>query len=68
MFNYWYELARELGYYTAEEMREGDRWVLLSGTWEKFVNVVERVYIIVFKEGKKVNLIYETTRAFCVFL
>ena len=44
LFRYWYDLAKELGYCSGAEEREGERWVLISGTWEKFTNAVERGY------------------------
>ena len=42
LFRYWYDLAKELGYCSGVEEREGDQWVLLSGTWEKFTDAWER--------------------------
>ncbi|MCC0178431.1 hypothetical protein I4641_15750 [Waterburya agarophytonicola K14] len=35
IFRHWYDLARELGYCSGQEVREGEQWVILSGSWEK---------------------------------
>ncbi len=35
VFRHWYELARELGYCSGQKVREGEQWVILSGSWEK---------------------------------
>ena len=32
VFRYWYDLARELGYCSATEVRDGQQWVCLSGS------------------------------------
>ena len=44
VFRYWYDLAKELGYVKGQETREGEQWVCLSGSWEKWKNAVERGY------------------------
>lgn len=44
VFRYWYDLAKELGYCSGQEMREGEQWVYVSGTWEKWSSAVERGY------------------------
>lgn len=36
VFRYWYDLAKELGYCSAQEMRDGEQWICLSGSWEKW--------------------------------
>ncbi len=44
IFRYWYDLARELGYCSSTEMRDGQQWVCLSGSWEKWEDAVSRGY------------------------
>ena len=44
LFRYWYDLARELGCCSGEEMRDEQKWVCISGTWEKWSSAVERGY------------------------
>ncbi|MEM8832144.1 MAG: hypothetical protein AAGE96_22745 [Cyanobacteria bacterium P01_G01_bin.19] len=44
IFRHWYDLARELGYCSGQEMREGEQWICLSGSWEKWENAVNRGY------------------------
>ena len=44
LFRYWYDLAKELGYCTGMKDVEGERWVCISGTWEKFSDAWERGY------------------------
>ena len=44
VFRHWYDLARELGYCSGQEMREGEQWVNLSGAWEKWQDAMERGY------------------------
>ena len=44
IFRHWYDLARQLGYCSGEEVREGQQWVILSGSWEKWESAVERGY------------------------
>ncbi|MEM6613944.1 MAG: hypothetical protein AAF652_17140 [Cyanobacteria bacterium P01_C01_bin.72] len=44
VFRHWYDLARELGYCSGAEVRGGEQWVCLSGTWEKWSAAVERGY------------------------
>ena len=54
LFNYWYELAKELGYCTAHKEENGDRMVLLSGSWEKFIDAWKRGYNLEYlKKVKK---------------
>ena len=45
-FRYWYDLARELGYCQGQEIRDGEQWVLLSGSWEKWESAVNRGYSV----------------------
>ena len=59
LFRYWYDLARELGYCSGQEIRDEEQWVCVSGTWEKWSDAVERGYsfdylkkIIKRNEGK----------------
>ena len=44
VFRHWYDLARELGYCSGQEVREGEQWVCLSGSWEKWQAAVNRGY------------------------
>ena len=44
LFRYWYDLARELGYCSGQEVRNNEQWVCVSGTWEKWSSAVERGY------------------------
>ena len=44
VFRHWYELARELGYCSGQEVRQGEQWVILSGCWEKWTAAMERGY------------------------
>ena len=44
VFRYWYDLARELGYCSATEVRDGQQWVCLSGSWEKWSEACARGY------------------------
>ena len=44
VFRHWYDLARELGYCSGQEVREGEQWICLSGTWEKWSAAVKRGY------------------------
>ncbi len=44
VFRHWYDLARELGYCSGQEIREGQQWVKLSGAWEKWADAVKRGY------------------------
>ena len=39
-----YDLARELGYCSGQEVRDGEQWVNLSGSWERWNDTVERGY------------------------
>ncbi|MGL5832783.1 MAG: hypothetical protein ACRC1Z_06050 [Waterburya sp.] len=44
VFRHWYDLARELGYCSSQEIRDGEQWVCISGTWEKWADAVKRGY------------------------
>ena len=44
VFRHWYDLARELGYCSGQEIRDGEQWVCISGSWEKWKAAVERGY------------------------
>lgn len=44
VFRHWYDLARELGYCSGQEMRDGEQWVNLSGAWEKWSEAIARGY------------------------
>jgi hypothetical protein len=44
VFRHWYDLARELGYCSGQEIRDGEQWVCISGSWEKWADAVGRGY------------------------
>ena len=44
IFRHWYDLAKELGYCSGQEVRNEEQWICLSGSWEKWSNAVERGY------------------------
>jgi hypothetical protein len=57
VFRHWYDLAKELGYCSAIEIKDGEQWVCLSGTWEKWSDAVERGYSLDYlKKVMKRNL------------
>jgi hypothetical protein len=57
VFRHWYDLARELGYCGGQEVREGEQWVVLSGSWEKWEDAVKRGYSLEYlKKIMKRNL------------
>ena len=44
VFRHWYDLARELGYCSGQQIREGEQWVCLSGSWERWSDALKRGY------------------------
>ena len=55
-FQHWYELAKELGYCSRQEARDGEQWVYLSGYWEKWSEATERGYSLEYlRKIKKRN-------------
>ena len=42
LFRYWFDLAKEFGYCHEYQIKDGERWVLFSGVWERFLDVWER--------------------------
>jgi hypothetical protein len=46
VFRHWYDLAKELGYCSAQKIKDGEQWVCLSGTWERWQDAVERGYSV----------------------
>ena len=44
VFRHWYDLAIEVGYCSRQEVREGEQWVCLSGSWEKWSDAIARGY------------------------
>lgn len=44
VFRHWYDLARELGYCSGQEVKDGEQWICLSGTWEKWSDALGRGY------------------------
>ena len=60
VFRLWYELAKELGYCSSQEMREGEQWVLISGNWERWEEATKRGYSLdylknVMRRNKRQN-------------
>ncbi|VEP17880.1 conserved hypothetical protein [Hyella patelloides LEGE 07179] len=51
VFRLWYDLARELGYCSGQEIRDNEQWVLLSGNWEKWESAVSRGYSLEYLKG-----------------
>ncbi len=45
-FRYWYSLAKELGHVTGSEIRDNEQWVCFTGTWLKWLDVVEKGYTV----------------------
>jgi len=44
VFRHWYDLGRELGYCSGQEVRNGEQWVILSGSWERWEDAMKRGY------------------------
>ena len=44
IFRHWYDLAKELGYCSGQTIKEGEQWVFISGSWEKWEDAVKRGY------------------------
>ena len=44
VFQHRYDLARELGYCSGQEIREGEQWICLSRGWEQWETVVKQGY------------------------
>ncbi len=44
VFRHWYDLAKGLGYCSCQEVRDGEQWVCLSGSWEKWSDAIARGY------------------------
>jgi len=44
IFRHWYDLAKKLGYCSGQEMKEGEQWICLSGSWEKWSDAIKRGY------------------------
>jgi hypothetical protein len=56
VFRHWYDLARELGYCSGQEVKEGEQWVCISGSWEKWADAVGRGYSLEYlKKIRKRN-------------
>ena len=51
VFRHWYDLARELGYCSGQEVRDGEQWVCLSGSWENWEAAVKRGYSLEYLKG-----------------
>ena len=44
VFRLWYDLARELGYCSGQEVRQGEQWVNMNSIWETWESAMERGY------------------------
>ena len=44
VFRHWYDLGKQLGYCSGQKLEDGEQWVLLSGSWERWEKAVERGY------------------------
>jgi len=44
VFRHWYDLGKQLGYCSGQEMRDGEPWVCLSGSWESWKSAIKRGY------------------------
>lgn len=56
LFRYWFDLAKEFGYCHLYEIKDGERWVCLTGTWQKFVDAWERGFTLEYlRKMKKRN-------------
>ena len=51
VFRLWYDLAKELGYCSSQEVREEEQWVLISGSWEKWEAAINRGYSLEYLKG-----------------
>ena len=51
IFRLWYDLAKELGYCSSQEVREGEQWVYISGLWERWETAVKRGYSLEYLKG-----------------
>ena len=56
LFRYWFDLAKEFGYCHLYEIKDGERWVCLTGTWQRFVDAWERGFTLEYlRKMKKRN-------------
>jgi hypothetical protein len=46
VFRYWYDLAKELGHCSGQDIREDEQWVCIAGSWEKWLDAVNRGYTV----------------------
>lgn len=53
VFRLWYDLAKELGYYTGQEIRDNEQWVLISGSWESWKLACDRGYSLEYLKKVK---------------
>ena len=44
VFRHWYDLGKQLGYCSGQEVRDGEQWVCLSGSWESWGSAIKRGY------------------------
>ena len=44
VFRHWYDLARQLGYCSGQKLEDGEQWVNLSGSWERWEDAIKRGY------------------------
>ena len=56
VFRHWYDLSRQLGYCSGQEVRNGEQWICLSGSWERWDSAVKRGYSLQYlKKILKLN-------------
>ena len=51
VFCHWYDLARELGYCSGQEVKDGVQWVNMNGSWETWEAAVRRGYSLDYLQG-----------------
>ena len=57
VFRHWYDLGKQLGYCSGQKVQDGEQWICLSGSWEKWENAIERGYSLEYlKKILKRNL------------
>lgn len=52
-FGYWYEMARDFGDCTRREDRDGGIWVLMGGTWMRWLDAIEKGFSFEYYQKRK---------------
>ena len=55
VFRHWYDLAKQLGVCSGQKVEDGEQFVCLSGTWEKWDDAVKRGYSLAYLKTKIKN-------------